>query len=182
MRETRNLLNLHWLFCLRISAKSWTTFCRDRIAPNCTIRHPVLQIVALQRRVRFSARLAGFGRVGITRDALEGLERPHFRFWSLISIFECHVCAKGGERVADRAVQRRKRGRTRGLSPESRPGLLRRIGLARSGPGAARAWIQVSARERGTSLLNGVFPACTGTPNRRHRLRHAPELGLATSR
>ena len=35
---------------------------RDRIAPNCTIRHPVLQIVALQRRVRFSARLAGFCR------------------------------------------------------------------------------------------------------------------------
>ena len=28
--------------------------------------------------------------------ALEGLKRPHFRFWSLISIFECHVCAKGG--------------------------------------------------------------------------------------
>ena len=35
---------------------------RDRIAPNCAIRHPVLQIVALQRRVRFSARLAGFCR------------------------------------------------------------------------------------------------------------------------
>ena len=30
---------------------------RDRIAPDCAIRHPVLQIVALQRRVRFSARL-----------------------------------------------------------------------------------------------------------------------------
>ena len=29
--KTRNLLNIHWLFCLRISAKSWTTFCRDRI-------------------------------------------------------------------------------------------------------------------------------------------------------
>ena len=33
---------------------------RDRIAPDFTIRHPVLQIVALQRRVRFSARLVGF--------------------------------------------------------------------------------------------------------------------------
>ncbi len=122
----------------------------------------------------------GFSGLGVTRDALEGLKRPHFRFWSLISIFECHVCAKGGERVADRAVQRRKRGRTRG--PASRPGLPRRSRLARSGPCAAWAWIQVSARERGTSLLNGVFPARTGTPNRRHRLRHAPELGLATSR
>ena len=38
------------------------TFCRDRIAPNCTIRHPVWQMVALQRRVRFSARLVGFRR------------------------------------------------------------------------------------------------------------------------
>ena len=96
MRETRNLLSLHLLFFLRTFGKSWTTFCRDRIAPTCTIRHPVWPIVALQRRVRFSARLAGFGRVGVTRDALEGLKRPHFRFWSLISIFECHVCAKGG--------------------------------------------------------------------------------------
>ena len=145
MRETRNLLNLHWIFCLRISAKSWTAFCRDRIAPNCTIRHPVLQIVAPQRRVRFSARLAGFGRVGVTRDALEGLKRPHFRFWSLISIFECHVCAKGGERVADRAVQRRKRSRPRG--PESRPGLPRRSRLARSGPGLRPgAWHPVAGR------------------------------------
>ena len=42
MRETRNLLNLHLLFFLRTFAKSWTAFCRDRIAPTCTIRHPVL--------------------------------------------------------------------------------------------------------------------------------------------
>ena len=70
------------------------TFCRDRIAPNCTIRHPVLQIVALQRRVRFSARLAGFAGSGGTRDALEGLNGPHFLHSSLIPIFECHVCAK----------------------------------------------------------------------------------------
>ena len=33
---------------------------RDRVAPNCAIRHPVWPIVALQRRMRFSARLAGF--------------------------------------------------------------------------------------------------------------------------
>ena len=42
-----------------------------------------------------------------------------------------------GWRAADRAVQRRKRGRTKG--PESRSGLPRRSGLARSGPGAGPA-------------------------------------------
>ena len=36
----------------------------------------------------------GTGR-GSTRDALEGRNGPHFRYSSLISIFECHVCAKG---------------------------------------------------------------------------------------
>ena len=88
------------------------------------------------------------------------------------------VLAQDG--VADRAVQRRKRGHPRG--PESRPGLLWRSRLARSGPGAARAWIQVSARERGIPLLDGVFPARTGNPNRRHHLRQAPDLGLAMGR
>ena len=79
--KTRNLLNLHWLFCLRISAKSWTTFCRDRIAPNCTIRHPVCKlwpIVALQRRVRFSARLAGFCRIRWHQRRARRAERASF--------------------------------------------------------------------------------------------------------
>ena len=93
---------------------------RDRIAPDCAIRQSVWSIVALQRRVRFSARLAGFAGVGVTRDALEGLNWPHFRFWSLISIFECHVCAKGGSgpltgpcnvgKEATRGVQNRGQG------------------------------------------------------------------------
>ena len=38
----------------------------------------------------------GFAEVGGTRDALEELNWPHFRLSSLISIFECHVCAKWG--------------------------------------------------------------------------------------
>ena len=180
MRETRNLLNLHLLFYLRISAKSWTAFCRDRIAPTCTIRHTVLQIAALQRRVRFSARLAGFGRGRCHQRRARRAEEASFSV--LVSNLDFRVprLRKRGERVADRAVQRRKRGRPR--RPESRPGLPRRSRLARSGPCAARAWIQVSARERGIPLLDGVFPARTGNPNRRHRLRHAPDLGLATGR
>ena len=61
----------------------------------------------------------------------------------------------------DRAVKHRKRDRPRG--PESRPGLPRRSRLARSGPGTARAWIQVSARERGIPLLDGVSLRVRGT-------------------
>ena len=106
-RNSRNARNSKppespFTFLFEDFRQSWTTFCRDRIAPTCTIRHPVWPIVALQRRVGFSARLAGFVEIGVTRDALAGLNWPHFRFSSLISIFECHVCAKGGEWVADR--------------------------------------------------------------------------------
>ena len=162
MRETRNLLNLHLFFCLRISAKSWTAFCRDRIAPTCTIRHPVCPIVALQRRAGFSARLAGFCRGRWHQRRARRAELASFS--ALVSNLDFRVprLRQRGERAADRAVQRRKRGRPRG--PKSRPGLPWRSGLARSGPGAARAWIQVSARERGIPLLDGVFPARAENP------------------
>ena len=156
------------------------TFCRDRMARDCTIRHLVWPIAALQRRMRFSARLAGFCRDRCHQRRARRAEGASFSAFVSNPDFRVPRLRQRGGRVADRAVQRRKRGRTRG--PASRPGLPRRTRLARSGPCAARAWIQVSARERGTSLLNGVFPARTGTPNRQHRLRHAPELGLATSR
>ena len=45
-----------------VNSLFFTVASRDRIAPNCTIRHTVWQMVALQRRVRFSARLVGFRR------------------------------------------------------------------------------------------------------------------------
>ena len=69
-----NHLKYRWLPREKMarSASKWPKFpvnslllmaaSRDRIAPNCTIRHPVWPIVALQRRMRFSARLAGFCR------------------------------------------------------------------------------------------------------------------------
>ena len=137
LEKLETLLNLHWLFCLRISAKSWTTFCRDRIAPNCTIRHPVLQIVALQRRMRFSTRLAGFCRGRWHQRRARRAEEASFSVFVSNLDFRVPRLRQRGERAADRAVQRRKRGRPRG--PESRPGLPRRSQLARSGPGAARA-------------------------------------------
>ena len=131
--KTRNLLNPHWLFCLRISAKSWTTFCRDRIAPTCTIRHPVCPIVALQRRMRFSARLAGFCRGRWHQRRARRAERTSFsvfvsnldfRVPRLRPIGERALTGPcGGGREAARKAQ------------ESRPGLPQRSGLARSGPG-----------------------------------------------
>ena len=68
----------------------------------------------------FRAVWRGFpGLVG-TRDALEGRNGPHFRFSSLISIFEGQVCAKwgagadlgpyGSEKEAIREAQNRGQG------------------------------------------------------------------------
>ena len=48
------------------------------MAPDCTIRHPVLQIVALQRRMRFSARLAGFRRGRCHQRRARRAERASF--------------------------------------------------------------------------------------------------------
>ena len=169
-----NSVLIPWFSLLLMAAS------RDRIAPNCTIRHPVWPIAAPQRQVRFSARLARFCRIRCHQRRARRAELASFSV--LVSNLDFRVprLRQRGERAADRAVQRRKRGHPRG--PESRPGLPWRSGPARSGPGAARAWIQVSARERGIPLLDGVFPARAENPNRRHRLRHAPDLGLATGR
>ena len=52
-----------------------------------------------------------------------------------------------------------------------RPGLLN-VHLC-PGPGS-----RSSPRERSIPLLDGVFPARAENPNRRHRLRHAPDLGV----
>ena len=51
-------------------------------------------------------------------------------------------------------------------------------GLSMFSPGLSpRTRIQVSARERGIPLLDGVFPARAENPNRRHRLRTHPRSG-----
>ena len=178
--KTRNLLNLHWLFCLRVSAKSWTTFCRDRIAPNCTIRHPVCPIVALQRRMRFSTRLAGFCRSRWHQRRARKAELASFSVFVSNRDFRVPRLRQRGERAADRAAQRRKRGRPRGS--ESRLRLPRRSWpstfWSRCGPGLdpglrPGAWHPVAGR---------CFPCAYGNPNRRHHLRRAPNLGLATGR
>ena len=105
-------------------AKLAIHFYRDRIAPNCTIRHPVWPIVALQRRVRFSARLAGFCRIRWHQRRARRAERASFSVFVSNPDFRVPSLRQRGERAADRAVQRRKRGHPRG--PESRPGLPQR--------------------------------------------------------
>ncbi len=96
--------------------------------------------------MRFSARLAGFCRGRCHQRRARRAELASFSI--LVSNLDFRVprLRQKGERAADRAVQRRKRGRPRG--PESRPGLPRRSRLARSGPGAARAWILRERRRR----------------------------------
>ena len=123
-RKTRTLLNLHWLFCLRISAKSWTTFCRDRIAPNCTIRHPVRPIVALQRRTRFSARFAGFCRIRCHQRRARRAERASFSAFVSNPDFRVPRLRPNRRTGADLAVRPPRRSPP--SDPESRPGLSRR--------------------------------------------------------
>ena len=98
---------------------------RDRIAPNCAIRHPVWPIVALQRRVGFSARLAGFCRDRCHQRRARRAELASFSV--LVSNLDFRVPRL--RQIGERALTggpcgQRKRGRPRGS--ESRLGLLRR--------------------------------------------------------
>ena len=97
---------------------------------------------------------------------------PKQRAWRKLHIA---VDRETGNIVASELTASRARDATRV------PALLTQIQapLVQVRPGA---WIQVSTRERGIPLLDVVFPARTENPNRRHRLRHAPGLGLATGR
>ena len=136
------------------------------MARDCTIRHPVLPIVALQRRSEIFRAVGGVLQgSGVTRDALEGLKRPHFRFWSLISIFECHVCAKGGSgpltgpcsvgKEAARGVQNQGQG-YRGVAGSHVLVHVRPGPGSRSPPGsvASRCWTVFPLRVRGTRIAD----------------------------
>ena len=118
-------------------------------APACTIRHPVWQIVALQRRVRFSARLAGFRRGRCHQRRARRAERASFSVF--VSNLDFRVPRLRQIRGAgvDRAVWQRKRGHPRGQNRGR--GYRSVAGLARSGPGGTesfmsiipQAWVQV---------------------------------------
>ena len=94
---------------------------RDRIAPDFTIRHPVYPIVALQRRVRFSARLAGFCRGRCHQRRARRAELASFSAFVSNLDFRVPRLRQRGKWAAGRAVRPPKRGHPR--DPESRPGL-----------------------------------------------------------
>ena len=173
----------------RISAKREATYCRDRMAPDCPIRHPVLPIVALQRRVRFSARLAWFGRGRCHQRRARRAEEASFSV--LVSNLDFRVprlrpkgrsgsmtgpCSVGKE--ATREAQNQGRG-YRGVA-----------GLARSGPGAAgpllcpslpRTWIQVFAQGAWHPVSGRCFPATYGGNPNRQPQRHPPRVLVSPS-
>ena len=155
---------------------------RDRIAPDFTIRHPVWPIVALQRRVRFSARFAGFCRIRCHQRLARRAERASFSVF--VSNLDFRVprlrqiggagadrgpC--GGRKEVTREAQNRGRG-YRGAAGASTfwsrcgPGLLD-VHLC-PGPGS-----RSSPRERGIPFLDGVSLRVQGNPNRRPQ-RHPP--------
>ena len=96
------------------SAQKWPKFpvfpcyfmvtSRDRIALNCTIRHPVRQIVALQRRMGFSARLAGFCRGRCHQRRARRAEQASFSDLVSNPDFRVPRLRQIGWRAADRAV------------------------------------------------------------------------------
>ena len=112
------------------------TFCRDRMARDCTIRHPVCPIVALQRRVRFSARLAGFCRIRCHQRRARRAELASFSVFVSNLDFRVPRLRQIGERAADRAMRAAEK---RPPERPRRPGIPRRSGLARfwsrCGPG-----------------------------------------------
>ncbi len=142
---------------------------RDRIAPNCTIRHPVWPIVALQRRVRFSARLAGFCRIRCHQRRARRAERASFSAFVSNPDFRVPRLRQIGEWALTGAVRQRKRGHPRG--PESRPGLPRRSWpstfWSRCGPDLPRCpernqhWIDFLRSTTPQSLFEG-FSATMG--------------------
>ena len=65
-------------FAIRVNSLFFRVSNRDRIAPNCTIRHPVLQIVALDVQAQTCVRGSGYGTQSTC--SLFGSVRPTMRF------------------------------------------------------------------------------------------------------
>ena len=154
---------------------------RDRIAPDFTIRQLVWPIVALQRRVRFLARLAGFCRNRCHQRRARRAERASFSVFVSNLYFRVPRLRQRGERALTGPCGRREK------RPPERPRIevgatAVQRGLASSGPGAARASLMsIFAQDLDPGLRPGAwhpvsgrcFPMPTGNPNRRPQ-RHPP--------
>ena len=146
------------------------TFCRDRMARDCTIRHLVWPIVALQRRMRFSARLAGFCKGRWHQRRARRAEEASFSV--LVSNLDFRVPRLRPNRRtgADRVVRPPKRGHPRG--PESKPGRPWRSWPSKcwSSCGPSLLYVHLcpgpgsrsSPRERGIPFLDVVSLPRTG--------------------
>ena len=96
---------------------------RDRIAPDCAIRHSVWPIVALQRRVRFSAPSARFCRIRCHQR--RAIRAEHASFSVLVSNLDFRVPRL--RPIGERALTGPCGGEERPPeSPKSRSGLPRR--------------------------------------------------------
>ena len=113
------------------------------MAPDCIIRHPVRPIVALQRRMRFSARLAGFCRDRCHQRRARRAERASFSAFVSNPDFRVPRLRQIGWRAANRAVRRRKRGHPRGPRIEARVTAAYRASTfwSRCGPGLLDAYL-----------------------------------------
>ncbi len=144
---------------------------RDRIAPDCAIRHPVRPIVALQRRMRFSARLVGFCRGRWHQRRARRAEEASFSAFVSNRDFRVPRLRQIGGRALNGPCGS---GKEATREAQNRGRDYRSVAaLARSGPGAARAsFMSIFAQDLDPGLRPGsvtsrfwtVFPCAYGEP------------------
>ena len=140
---------------------------RDRIAPDCAIRHPVRPIVALQRRMSFSAQLAGFCRMRWHQRRARRAERASFSAFVSNPDFRVPRLRPNRRTGADLAVRPPRRSHP--SDPESRPGLSRR-----SWP--STFWSRCSPGLLDVHLSPGLDPGSRSSPES-VASRPVPKLG-----
>ena len=131
------------------------------MAPDCTNRHPVRPIVALQRRMRFSARLAGFCRDRCHQRRARRAERASFSVFVSNPDFRVPRLRPIGERALtgpcshQEEVTRETQNRGRDYRGVAGP--------ASSGPVAARAsFMSIFAQHLDPGLRPGVWHPVSG--------------------
>ena len=147
------------------------------MARDCTIRHPVRPIVALQRRMRFSARLAEFCRDRCHQRRARRAERASFSAFVSNPDFRVPRLRPNRRTGADLAVRPPRRSHP--SDPESRPGLSRRRWPSTFWSRCSQGLLDVhlspgldpgsrsSPESVASRFWTFVSPRVPGTPNRR---------------